>query len=131
MTTTLPTLPPRLEPALNVAADALAELTADQWEELCREEAAELIAMHQYFDAVGFSDSFPPERLLGARIIAFGLRPRQGRYAPRPKAMPCPGRSKAMAASRWQPASAVRRSCAPPDAAPRERHRAFRPPGRQ
>ena len=70
MTTTPTTLPPKLATALAAAADALAELSAEQWEELCREEAADLIATHQYFNAVGFPDGFPPERILGARIVA-------------------------------------------------------------
>ena len=68
-------LPPKLEAALTAAADALADLPAETWDALCREEAAELIAAHQYFAAVGFPQHFPPERILGARIIrAFAAR---------------------------------------------------------
>lgn len=48
-------LPPKLEAALTAAADALADLPAETWDALCREEAAELIAAHQYFAAVGFA----------------------------------------------------------------------------
>jgi len=75
MTTTPTTLPPKLAAALNVVADELAALSAEQWNALCREEAAELIATHQYFEVAGFPDSFPPERVLGARILrAFAAR---------------------------------------------------------
>jgi hypothetical protein len=59
----------QLDRALAQAADALAELSPGEWDRLCREEAADLVATHQYFETFGYPDAFPPERVLGHRIL--------------------------------------------------------------
>ena len=65
-------LPAKLE-ALAAAADALAQIAETSpatWEALCREEVAERITSDQYFDfAGGYGERFPPELILGHRII--------------------------------------------------------------
>jgi hypothetical protein len=58
-----------LDRALSAAADALVRLPPEQWAAMCREEADELIAMKQLFDVEGWPRSYPPERLLGYRIM--------------------------------------------------------------
>jgi hypothetical protein len=59
----------RLDAALCHVADALAGLTEAQWDELCEQEARDLLAAHQYFEVSGYPDRFPPERWLGSRIL--------------------------------------------------------------
>jgi hypothetical protein len=59
----------KLEACLIAAADALAELPPREWQRLCRQEASQIITSMQYFEAMGIPDSFPPEHVLGNRII--------------------------------------------------------------
>jgi hypothetical protein len=59
----------RLDAALGQVADALADLTEEQWDGLCEQEARDLLAAHQYFEVSGYPDRFPPERWLGSRIL--------------------------------------------------------------
>ena len=65
-----PCLPPKLEAALAAVADALAELTEAQWEQLCGEEQAMTVATFQFWEAMGWPEQMLPERVLGARILA-------------------------------------------------------------
>jgi hypothetical protein len=62
-------LPPKRERALVATADALSELAPHEWDRLCHEEAAALVSAHQYFEAFGYPDSFPPALTLGSVII--------------------------------------------------------------
>jgi hypothetical protein len=58
-----------LEVALSAVADALAALPAEEFDRLARQEAADLPLVYEYFASTGWPTMFPPERLLGARIL--------------------------------------------------------------
>jgi hypothetical protein len=60
----------RLDRVLATVADALAELLPEEFDRLCEQEARDLLAAHQYFEAFGYPDAYPPERWLGSRILA-------------------------------------------------------------
>jgi hypothetical protein len=59
----------KLEDALIACADALAALPPRQFEAMCREEGFEIVVKQQYFAAMGTPTSFPPETVLGHRVI--------------------------------------------------------------
>ena len=59
----------QLETALAAVAEALAMMPPDEWQRMCAEEAADIVAVHEYFETFGFPDTFPPERWLGRQII--------------------------------------------------------------
>jgi hypothetical protein len=60
----------RLDRALAMAADALADFSPKQWKALCEQEHGELVSALQYYSAMGIPDCGPfPERTLGAMIL--------------------------------------------------------------
>jgi hypothetical protein len=58
-----------LQAALEHAADCLAALPQDEFDALAREEASDLPVVYEYFESAGWPEMFPPERVLGHRIL--------------------------------------------------------------
>jgi hypothetical protein len=59
----------KLEVAIASVADALAQLSPAAFDRLCKQEPAEIITRQQYFEVAGVPDAFPPELVIGHRVI--------------------------------------------------------------
>jgi hypothetical protein len=60
----------RLDRALAKAADALATLSEEEFDQLARQEARDLAAALTFFGATGpIGDRFPPGYVLGSRLL--------------------------------------------------------------
>jgi hypothetical protein len=64
----------RLQPALQVVADALQALPSDQWAALCQLERIEAYAMAQYLEVAPPDDPLPPPMVvIGRQVIELAL----------------------------------------------------------